>query len=570
MKYLKKHKKKVCYTVVLSLIIAVLSALMPVIFGQILDIVIKKGTFQSREVYLLLGAGLIVGTIIDMLNLFQFRQKNEIANYCERELVVKASGHLLRLPMDAHKKSNSGEMFEKITRAGYYLNMLISQVIFLLLPDFVTILVMIIVLWGINYQLALTVIIIMLLYFFVTFKKAKRLVDLEKNVRSDYENTYKIISDSVDNIATIKASATEDKEEENYYREYLKIVKSNLSLTDEWSKTQFYQATIIGKGSFICIGLALVLLANKELTFGQLVIVFGYLNLIYRPLATLSGNYVVIKKSLVSIERVKELIEEPAENYDGGIIPEKVSGKIEFNKVTYSNGDEVTVLRDINFVAEPGKVIGIVGKSGIGKTTIIELLLRFKNGAREGEITVDGIEIEKLNLSWLRKNIALISQDINLFNKTIKYNIGYGLSHVSTEDIFWAAKIANADEFIEKFPHKLEHNVGKKGEKLSTGQRRKLVIAGAILKKAPIIILDEPIANLDSESASIILESLKMILKDKTVIFISHQYAALKSADEIIVIGDEGKIIERGTHNALVQKKGYYSKLCELQNFKGE
>ncbi len=567
LEYLKKYKKEACYTAVVSLVIAFLSATMPFLYGKMLDIVIKTGTYRDREIYVLFAAGLLIITATNLLNRYQFRKKNNIAINCEKDLVVDATGYLLKLPADYHKNNGSGEIFEKISRAGYYLNNLISQVIFLMLPDVATIAVMVAILSYISLKLTAFVLTIIILFILITLKKANDLVGKEKAVRSTYENTYRIMSDSVDNIVTIKSCTTEDMEKQKYEAEYQKIASAYDRLIDTWSNIQLYQASITGKGSFICFGLALIALAENEMTAGQVLMAVGYLNLIYRPLAVLSGNYVVIKKSLVSIERVNELLKEPIEPYDKGLVPDKITGRIEFNNVTYgNNGCDQEVLRDISFVAEPGKILGIVGRSGTGKTTIKDLILRFKNGHKNGEILVDGIRIDELNLLWLRSNIALVSQDIKLFNDTIKYNACYGLSEITPNDLMWAAKMSGAEEFIERFSGKYEHRVGKHGLNLSTGERQRLAILQAIVKKSRVIIMDEAVSNLDSITAEKILKSLKSVFEDKTVIFITHQYSTLKNADEILVLGEHGELAERGTHEELINKKGYYSKLCELQN----
>lgn len=566
LKYLKNYRKEVYTISIVSLAIAVLSAIMPYIFGRLLDLVMATGTYRNREVYELLVLGLIMGTAIDIFNTYVYRAKSNLGNKCERDLVVNTSGYYLLLPMDLHKELGDGDILSRISKAGYFLSSIVNQVIFQSLPDFVALVFSLFIIASMSYKVAGMLVLILAFYTIVTWSRANRLVDQEQNVRKAYESTYDNLYDSAANIVTIKTSGTENEEKKGYLNDYQKILDESVAKIKLWSNTQFYQSTILGKGMLAAFFLLMVLLTDKEISTGQILAIYAYLGLVQKPLATLSGNYLMIRTSLISIKRANAIMTEKPEPYDKGIIPEKIIGKIEFRDFSFShNGDQKELLHHINFTAKPGKIIGLVGPSGMGKSTIKDVFLRLTDGRKSGQVLLDGIDIEDINITWLRKNVAIVSQEAKMFNKTIRYNLGYGLRSVTFEDISWAANLANANGFIERFPKKFEHRVGKGGEKLSGGQRQRLDIARAILKDAQLIFMDEPTSNQDSISAKNIRDALKLVFPGKTVICIGHRFCDIKDiCDEILVLND-GEIAERGTHEELMVLDGLYRQMYLLQ-----
>jgi ABC-type multidrug transport system fused ATPase/permease subunit len=275
-----------------------------------------------------------------------------------------------------------------------------------------------------------------------------------------------------------------------------------------------------------------------------------------------------MQKAIGATERVFELLDEIPEkiNSDEHLSINKIKGDVTFNNVAFSypSRKEVKVLKDINFSAGFGQKIAIVGPSGMGKSTIASLLLRFYD-IDSGEILIDGKNIYDYDLENLRGNMSIVPQDVILFGGTIKENIAYGKPNATDEEIILAAQQANAYVFIEGFPEKFDTVVGERGVKLSGGQRQRIAIARALLKNPSILILDEATSSLDSESEKLVQEALEILMQGRTSIIIAHRLSTIRSADQILVL-DNGKISEQGTHQELINlENGLYKNLSNLQ-----
>ena len=257
------------------------------------------------------------------------------------------------------------------------------------------------------------------------------------------------------------------------------------------------------------------------------------------------------------------MLDSPLEIEGGSDLPNAVLGEIHFEQLTFAYRRGKTVLHEVSFTVPAGKTVALVGQSGSGKTTLSTLLPRFYE-LQKGRIILDGVDISTLSLSSLRRQIALVSQQVTLFNDTIANNIAYGCSDISRERIIQAAKLAFADEFINRLPQGYETEVGENGVLLSGGQRQRLAIARAILKNAPILILDEATSALDSESELYIQKALEVVMQNRTTLVIAHRLSTIKRADKIVVL-HQGKLVEEGTHQSLLELEGYYAKLCNGQ-----
>jgi subfamily B ATP-binding cassette protein MsbA len=268
---------------------------------------------------------------------------------------------------------------------------------------------------------------------------------------------------------------------------------------------------------------------------------------------------------IAASERIYSLLQvQPLIRYDDTKPNLKIKeGRIEISNVDFSYNEERQVLHNISFSVEPNKTTAIVGASGSGKSTLISLLLRFYD-VRGGSIKIDGQDIRDINLRSLRDNIAFVSQDVVLFDDTIKANILFGKLNASDEDIIEASKHSAAHAFIQKQPQQYDTPIGERGINLSGGQRQMISIARAMLKEAPILLLDEATSSLDAKSEKIVQNSLEYLMKGRTTIVIAHRLSTIINADKIIVF-DNGKIIEEGTHESLIKKDGAYSKLYSIQ-----
>lgn len=303
----------------------------------------------------------------------------------------------------------------------------------------------------------------------------------------------------------------------------------------------------------------------EDLTAGSFTVVFSSMMAMLRPLKSLTNVNSQFQRGMAACQTLFEFLDLKTENDNGTVEVERAKGNITFNHVSFGyEGKDGLALNDISFSLPQGKTIALVGRSGSGKSTIANLLTRFYD-IEQGEITLDGINIQDYRLANLRAQCSIVSQQVHLFNDTIANNIAYAATDkYSREDIINAAKAAHAMEFIEKLDDGLDTVIGENGASLSGGQRQRLAIARALLRNSPILVLDEATSALDAESERAIQSALAALQKDKTVLVIAHRLSTIENADEILVV-DQGKIIERGTHQALLAQNGAYSQLYSLQ-----
>lgn len=302
---------------------------------------------------------------------------------------------------------------------------------------------------------------------------------------------------------------------------------------------------------------------TSDITAGGFTSLIASMLAMLKPMRSLTTVNNTIQKGIAAAESLFALLDEPVEKNTGEVRVKRVKGKIEYRQVNFAYADEKSVLEDINFVAEPGMTIALVGRSGSGKTTLANLLPRFYDGYR-GEILIDDIEIKDIHLTNLRHQFAFVSQHVTLFNDTIANNIAYAQPNMPREKIIDAARSAHALEFIESLPNGFDTVVGENGILLSGGQRQRLAIARALLKNAPILILDEATSALDTESERYIQSALDTLLHTRTTFIIAHRLSTIEKAD-IIFVMDKGRVVESGSHEVLLNLEGHYAKLYQMQ-----
>jgi ATP-binding cassette subfamily B protein/subfamily B ATP-binding cassette protein MsbA len=296
------------------------------------------------------------------------------------------------------------------------------------------------------------------------------------------------------------------------------------------------------------------------LTVGELLVFVAYLQSLYGPITQVAGSALVVQKSAASIERVVQILdEEDEQGRPAGIRPSGVTGRVSYRNVWFSYDEARPVLRDVTLDVEAGERVAFVGRSGAGKTSLLSLLLRFYR-PRSGRVVLDGADLESLDLTWLRKQIAIVLQEPIIFSGTLGENIAYGRAGATTAAIAAAARAAGLDEFVRSLPDGYDTAVGERGVRLSGGQRQRLSIARAFLKDAPILILDEPTSNLDATTEQQVFESLDRLARGRTTLVISHRLATVQRADRIVVLAD-GRVIEQGRHEDLLRSGGTYAGL---------
>src|SRR6266446_4332855 len=477
--------------------------------------------------------------------------------------------HIQRLSLSYHDQKRTGDLISRVTTDIDAVQNLISQVMLGMLVNVLTLVGMMLVMLYLNW--AFTVIALMVApgLFLVVYHYTHRIKRASRAMRQQEGEVVNVLEEVLSSIRVVKAFAREDYEQRRFERESRESVEKALQARNVKAKLPPIVEMIVACGTCLVLWYGARLVLTGTLTSGDLLVFLLYLGKMYKPMRELSKMTDTISKASVGWERIREVLENEMQIRD---LPKakrapRFKGQIEFDHVDFSYAGGEAVLRDINLDIKPGQLAALVGPTGSGKTTIVSLLPRFYD-VTSGQIRIDGTDVRQFKIRSLRQQISFVLQETLLFRATVAQNIAYGKPEATRAEIIRAAKLANADEFIEKMPDGYDTMIGERGVTLSGGQRQRLTIARAIIRDAPILILDEPSAGLDAESEKLVFDALENLMKGRTSIVIAHRLATVRRADVIFVI-DDGRVVERGTHEELLASGGLYARLYELQ-FSGE
>lgn len=471
--------------------------------------------------------------------------------------------HMLYLPMSFIHRDSTGAMVSRVINDAGAVQGLLAYTIKDLFVESGTVIILVVVALYRRWDLTLISIVVLPVAFYFVSRLGKRLKKVSEHTQQKISTLTEIISESFSGNKIVKSFCREEDERErfrkknhDYYRELMR-------------STRIIEATSLMMEFVGGIGIAFVLwyggslVLGGQITAGDFFSFLAAIFLIYTPARRLAAASNSLQQAKAPLERVERLLLEEREQ--GGRVELKgFNNEIVFDKVSFRYpGLDEDALYDINLRIRKGEVIALVGRSGAGKTTFVDLIPRFHSPGG-GSVKIDGIDISELSLSSLRSHIGIVSQDVILFNETVRANIAYGKNGASEQEIINAAKAAFAHDFIMEFPDGYNTVVGERGVRLSGGQKQRLSIARAILKNPPVLILDEATSALDTESEMMVQKALENLMHDRTAFVIAHRLSTVRRADRIIVL-ENGRIAETGTHDELLSADGIYKNLHSLQ-----
>ena len=560
--YIKPYRVEFSFGLFFLLLSTAASLIFPALMGQLVDSASNKLISNINEIAIALLVLFALQAIFSYFRIVLF------VNVTEKTLAVirqETYAHLIKLPMNFFSKRRVGE-----------LNSRIASDISLLQETFTTDLAefirqILIVIGGIAFlsftsvKLTLFMLAIIPAMMLAAVFFGKYIKRFSKQVQEKVAESNTIIEETLQGISNVKAFTNEFFEINRYTKKTNEVV--NIAKKGGRYRGAFASFIIFCLfGSIVAVIWYGVLMINSnELSIGELFTFILYSVFIGASVGGMADIYAKLQKAIGATEHLMDILDEEKEDINSTYDAEAVRGQIQFKDLSfaYPNRADVQVLKNLNFTVKQGQNIALVGPSGAGKTTLTSILFGFYK-IEEGQITIDNKNIEDYDLHFLRKQIAIVPQDVLLFGGTIKENIAYGKLDANDEEIEEAAQKANALNFINDFPEKMDTLVGERGIQLSGGQRQRIAIARALLKNPSILILDEATSALDSESEKLVQEAMDILMKGRTSIVIAHRLSTIKNADCILVL-ENGQIIEQGTHQELTGNGGLYSQLSDMQ-----
>lgn len=558
------HQKGLFFTVVfIAVFSACFSVYRPYLTGDIID-----NYIQTKDLVGLKGQIIKLALILvfeGVLSFFMVYLANVVAQQVICYLRVQLYNHLIRFKLGYFDKTPNGVLVTRSVSDIETIAEVFNDGILVLLGDALKIIFIVIVMYYMNWVLATIVIVILPLMMIITrlFQKALKNVYQEERTLVAQLNTF--IQERLTGMNIIQAFNRQKAE-------YTKFVGINNELKNNYLKTVFYFSLLfpvvdiisaLATGSLIWFG-GLRTAVHGDVSVGNLIAFTQYIALLTSPMRAIAERFNTIQRGLVGADRVFKILDADETLPDNGTIElDKVKGKIDFNDVVFSYVPNNPVLKGISFTTQPGETIAIVGATGAGKSTIINLLSRFYD-IDSGEITIDGVNIYDMDLVNLRKHVAVVLQDVFLFNTTIFDNIVLGNSTITLEEVQSAAKEIGIHKFIESLPKGYYSEVSERGATLSVGQRQLISFLRAYIYNPQILVLDEATSSIDTASEELIQIATEKLTKGRTSIVIAHRLATIQSADKILVM-ENGMIVEQGTHQELLAKKGYYANLYDVQ-----
>ena len=568
---MKPEMKTLVFCILISMVTTVVALLPPFMTKTIVDEILPMrlgDDVQQGLRYLSILVGILLGSYMVHYALSAYRgyllrrSGDRIVMNLRNDVYEKAQ----HLPMKFYDKTSTGSVINRISGDSNTIQAFILKITQECIVQFIMLVGIVVIMFAMHPKLTLLSLVPIPVVVVGAKIFSRKISPFYKKIWRRWSSVTSIMTDTIPCVRVVKAFAGEKRATDRfnrYNKEWYNVDVASARITQTFPCIIGFAVTC---GSLLiwAVGGKWAMLGESNVSPGLLVSFISYASMFYGPVnffAYLSDSY---QSALASTERIFDILdaESEAENPDG-IKPEKLRGKIEFRDVNFSFDKTKKTLSDINLVIEPGDIVGIVGTTGSGKSTLINLLMRFYD-QYEGEILVDGVNIKDMDLSAYRSCIGYVQQEPMMFSDTIFNNIAYGVPDASVEQVIHAAEVANAHEFIARQPDGYDSMLGERGVGLSGGEKQRLSIARAVLKNPSVLVFDEATAAVDSETENLIQEAIERLISGRTTLMIAHRLSTLRKANKIIVV-DQGKIIECGSHEELMALNGKYRRLIEIQ-----
>lgn len=563
-RYIGRYKYSFILSLILSLISTICTLYIPVLAGEAIDSIVGMGNVDFVRVGEILVKILVALLLAGVSQYFTTTLNTKIANYTVRDMRSDAFDTIQTVPISYIDSRETGDIVSRIISDAEQFSDGLILGFQNLFTGVVTILGTLFFMFTINVWIALIVVVLTPVSLFVSKFIAKKTYKYFKRQSEQRGKETSFVEEMISNIKTVKAYHREEKNQQEFDEINEELGKTSLNATFYSSitnpGTRFINSLVYAS---VAVGGALFAMNSSTFSVGDLSAFLAYANQYTKPFNDISGVVTELQNAIACAGRILEIIDAPKESVQSKSLPQNIKGDFKIENVDFSYDKNKPLIEDLNFSLKSGQRLAVVGPTGCGKTTLINLLMRFYDIDR-GKITLDGIDINTVSRKSLRENIGMVLQDTWLKQGTIEENIAFGNKRATREEIIEASKKSHAHSFIKKLPNGYDTVVGEDGGNLSTGQKQLICITRLMLNPPPILILDEATSSIDLVTEQRITRSFMKLMKDRTSFVVAHRLKTIVESDLILVMRD-GKVVERGTHKDLLAQKGFYFELYTSQ-----
>jgi len=562
--YVKPYRAVFIWSVILTILLAAISPVRPFLIKYTLDNYILTGKYSG-----LVNMTILMVFMLLLQTLIQYNHTlltNTLGQSVIKDLRINVFNHITKLRLKFFDKTPIGQLITRTVSDLETIADIFSEGLISMIGDTLQVIVIIGVMLYTDWQLSVVVLLPVPLLILATRKFQKAIKVAFQEIRNEVSNLNTFLQEHITGVSIVQYFARERQEYKKFYTINKRYRDANIR--SNWYYSIFFPVveliSAMSLGLLIWFGANSILANPVDVTPGTITQFIMYLGMVYTPIRQLADKFNTLQMGMVGAERVFKVLDTDERTPDSGTIaPANLEGNIEFKNVWFAYNDENYVLKDLTFEVKAGETVALVGATGAGKSSTINILNRFYE-TKKGKITVDGIEIHDFKLDYLRSHIATVLQDVFLFSDTILNNITLNNPDIKIEDVIDAAKKVGAHDFIERLPGGYQYNVMERGSTLSVGQAQLISFIRALVHNPAILVLDEATSSVDTETELLIQKAIDNLMEGRTSIVIAHRLSTIQKANQIIVL-DKGEIKEKGTHQQLLKLNGYYKRLYDLQ-----